>query len=162
MRTVCVLMLLGGVALASGCARQEMQTGPAGLVDTVERDGLAVTIESSQPTVRAGEELRLVVTVRNTTRRAVRIDARSGAPVYLRLWRNAGLYWNQVKRYPEAATMILSPWSLPARQQRQFVLALPVEPDWPTGESLKITAEINGRPELEPSVRVIVHPPIRP
>ena len=156
MKAAYMLLFAAGLCLA-GCAQQEIATGE----HVAQADGLVVTLESPQHDVLVpGENLSLIVTVRNTTKQPAEIVARSGAPVYARVWRRGEMYWQQVKTYPQAATMVMTPWTLPAREQRTFMLSLPVEPDWPTGEPLRITAELNGRPQAKPAIIVRVARPV--
>jgi len=52
--------------------------------------------------------------------------------------------------------MVMKPWTLPAGDERSWTLRIPVEPDWPTAEALRITGELNGRPEVSPVVCIEV------
>ena len=149
------LLLAATVALA-GCEGQKVAPRPA---NSVEINGLAVTIDVPNRSFTVGEQFKVTVTAHNTTKQPMRIPAGSGAPVYVRLWRYTGLAWEEVKRYPESAVMIMRPWSLAPGQKRTFAMQLAVEPDWPTGEVLRITAELNGRAEVAPGVTVEVSQP---
>ena len=147
------------VAIAAGCGPQKIDATP---VNTVEVDGLSVSLELPDRQFRTGQQARAVVVARNLTDRPIPIDARTGAPVYIRILRFTGISWEDVKRYPEAATMVMSPWTLDAGAQRTFVMNLTVEPDWPTGEIIRITAGLNGREEASPGLAVEVMPPTVP
>lgn len=126
--------------------------------ESAEAGGLAVRIEAPKTTFLRGEEFKVAVVARNTTQKPMRIDAVTGAPVYLRIWRYTGLGWEQVKRYPQVATMVMNPWTLEPRSERRFELNLVVEPDWPTNEALRLTAELNGRGDVVPGILIAVVP----
>lgn len=158
MRRANLLLALLVVAGAGGCA----SVGPQPIGNTVEIDGLAVTVEVPKRQLQVGQQFRVLVTVENRTKEAMRIPAASGAPYYIRIWRHTGLAWEEVKRYPEAVTMIMSPWTLEGKSTRTFAPILTVAPDWPTNELLRITAELNGREQASPGVNVEVLPAAGP
>jgi len=140
---------------AGGCGpREDLRAGRE--VNSAERDGLVVEIELTRREFAVGQTMPVTVTALNTTRRDLDILASTGAPVYVKVWRNIGVGWEEVKRYPQAAVMVMSPWSLEARGRRTFPLSVPVEPDWPTNEPLRVTAELNGRPEVAPGIIIRV------
>ena len=70
------------------------------------------------------------------------------------------MHWEEVKRYPQAETTTMNPWTLEANSHRTFEMQLTVQPDWPTGEPLRMTAELNGRKDVSPSLTLTVHLPI--
>ena len=153
MRT-CALFL--GLCLAAnlvGCA----VPGPEATNTVRAADGLAVSIETAKRAFVAGERLNVLVTAKNHGG-AKTIGAVSGAPAYVRLLQHVGIGWEEVRRYPETEMMVISPWQLEAGQKRQFILPLTVEPDWPVGELLRLTAELNGRPDVAPGVVIEVLP----
>lgn len=151
------LWLLGviGMTVMGGCAREEIDIRP---INTAEIDGLAVSLEAPKRTFDPGETFTVTVIAQNRTERAMRIVATSGALVYVRIWRHTGLGWEEVKRYPQAATTALTPWTLKSNSARGFALQLTAQPDWPTGEPLRLTGELNGRAEASPGVTIEVAP----
>ena len=151
--------LLLTTAMLVGCAGSGADLRP---VNTVEVDGLSVSVEILKRDFNIGETFVATVTAENRTKMPIEIIARTGAPVYMRLWRHTGLTWQEVKRYPEAATMVMSPWTLAPGDRRVFARQLVVEPDWPTAELLRLTAELNGRDEVAPALVIEVHPSARP
>ena len=120
------------VGLVSGCAPQA-DLEP---INTVEHGGLSVQLELAKRDFMIGEQFRVDVTASNNTSEPMGIVARSGAPVYVRIWRFTGMAWDEVKTYPEASIMVMRPWTLPAGEDWKFSMLLSVEPDWPTGEVL--------------------------
>jgi len=126
--------------------------------NTVQRSGLAVTLKLDRRSFVAGQTVRVALAARNVTQARIPIDATSGTPVFVRLWRNAGLGWEVVRTYPQSALMIASPWTLPPGAVRTFELRLPVEPDWPTGELLRLTGELNGRPDAQAVLTISIQP----
>jgi hypothetical protein len=145
-------VLLTALLVLSGCKGPQIELGP----NTAGVNGLVVQIDPSNTIVVKGETLKVVVVGRNTTREPIRIDARTGAPVYVRIWRYTGLAWETVKRYPEVATMVMTPWTLAPHSERWFELNLTVGPDWPTNEPLRLTAQLNGRTDVVPHVDIMV------
>jgi hypothetical protein len=109
-----------------------------------------------------GERFRITVTATNLTDRPLRIDARTGAPVYVRLSRFTGLYEEEFRAYPQAAIMIMSAWTLRGGQSKAFPIELTVEPDWPRGEAIRLAAELNGRPDVQPVVVITIAAHARP
>lgn len=154
MRTT--LLLLLGVGILSGCPAPPDRTGPA--VNTVERDGLEVSLSVPKRTFRVGESFRATVTARNTTGDPIHIVARSGAKVHIRVQRHGEFGWEEVLEYPQAAVMMINPWTLPGRKAETFTLNLKVEPNWPTGEPLRLVAVLNGREAVSPGVVIRVEP----
>lgn len=151
------LWLLGvvGMTVMGGCAREEIDIRP---INTAEIDGLAVSLEVPKRTFDPGETFAVTVIAQNRTQRAMRIVAASGALVHMRIWRHTGLGWEEVKRYPQAATTALNPWTLKGNSERRFALQLTVQPDWPTGELLRLTGELNGKAEASPGITIEVAP----
>lgn len=153
------LLVFGGFVIFLGCGQQNLSVHPA---NTVKTDGLEVSLDVPKRNFKPGETFRVKLTARNTTKDPMRILATTGAPVYVRIWRHTGLGWEEVKRYPRAATMVMSPWTLEPHSVRSFVMQLTVEPDWPTAEALRITAELNGRREAAPGVTIEVFTTVQP
>ena len=147
----CVLL----TAVAAGCDNR-IDAAPRifQIRDTETSADLSVAIAVHQQQVVPGEQLHVEVTARNLTKKPITINARSGAPVYVRIWQDAGR--DEVERYPRTEMMVARPWTLAPRAERSFVLSIPVEPNWPTGEILRVTAELNGRGDLTPSVHIEV------
>ena len=144
-----------GMTVMGGCAGEEIDIRP---INTAEIDGLAVSLEVSKRTFDPGETFTVTVIAQNRTQRAMRIVAASGALVHMRIWRHTGLGWEEVKRYPQAATTALTPWTLKGNSARRFALQLTVQPDWPTGELLRLTGELNGKAEASPGITIEVAP----
>lgn len=131
---------------------------PGAAKETGRFGDLEMTLKIDEQVLVTGETLPVTVTVTNIRQTApVEIEARSSARVIVELlrWRPEG--WQQVARYPQAALMVLSPWTLKAGQTRTFELDLPVEPNWPTHETLDLRARLNGVEDakLRLPVRVI-------
>ena len=154
MRYAGLVMSAALVLSAAGCPKKEVVDPTP--TNEVTVDGLQVTIEMPKRDYQVGEEFLVVVTAANTTGRSIKIVSRTGAPVYLRIWRHTGLDWEEVKAYPEAATMLMTTWTLNKKSARRFALPLTVEPDWPAGEILAVSAELNGREDVSPRLTFLV------
>ncbi len=156
MRLICFLLLPGVMGLAiCGCKKTELASG---ITNTTEVSGLALTVEVPKRIFTVGEQFTLAITASNTTKEPIEIVATNSALVYVRILRYNGVAWREVKRYPETSAMVISPWTLPKRATRRFDMQLTVEPDWPMGENVRITAELNGRPEVSAGLSIEIVP----
>lgn len=143
--------------IATGCA-----TPPAPVAanaNTAVSNGLAVKIELDNTDVAVGDKIMIKLTARNMTGKPMRIKAPTSAPYIISVWRNTDLAWERVRTYPEAAMMVISPWTLDANSTRTFFVRVPVEPDWPTNELLRLSCELNSRPAAAPFVVITVSRP---
>jgi hypothetical protein len=103
-----------------------------------------------------GDSVPLRLLARNTSGQDLLIRADSGALVYVRLARHTSMAWEEVKRFPATAVTVARDWKLPAGDTHRFVMNLDVTPDWPTGEPLRLTAELNGRGDVQAAVLIEV------
>ncbi len=153
----CLLVTVLGAFAAAGCSQP--QTAITANAATVVSNGLAVGVELDRSCYVMGEKVAVKLTVRNTTDRPIRIKAPTSAPYLICLWRNNGLAWERIRTYPEIAMMVVSQWTLDANSDRTFFVSIPVEPDWPTNELLRLSCELNGRPDAAPFVVITVSRP---
>lgn len=161
MKAVRISTLLSVCGLLAGCGGVGDLTGRTA---SVQSGGLKVSVSVPKRFLHPGEKVDVVVTATNTTAAAMRISANSTAPAYVRLWRLATLDWERIMRFPKTPTMIMRPWTLSAWGRRTFPMTLTVSPDWPTNQPLRITGELNGRPDAVPDllVRVVAAPGAAP
>ncbi|MCD4699075.1 MAG: hypothetical protein K8R91_00680 [Phycisphaerae bacterium] len=143
MRRIAIAFLVVGLLSAVGCQRPDEITWRA-----QADDGLVVTADVPRHNYVRGDTVDINVKVCNTSGRDIAIPADSGALVYATLWRRTTIGFEQVKRYPQTAVMVAAPWILSGRKTYKCTLNLPVEPDWPTSEPLKLTVELNGRDDV--------------
>ena len=153
------LLLLTGALLLVGCTRNHEVSPHA---NTLTLDGLSVSIELPGRTFTVGEQFKVVLTAYNTTNKPMEILADNGSLIYVRIWRRTGEVWEDVKTYPTATIDVKSPWTLDPHTTRSFTMELTVEPDWPRGEILRVTGELNGRTEVSPGLTVEVNPQSTP
>lgn len=155
--TALVLCLLA-VGLA-GCPPRRLPPGgapPPPAAASVVSGGLSVGIVVPTRHLAAGDEFEVRLVARNVSGAPIRIKAPSSTPIIVKLWRHTGVGWEEVKRYPRTDMMVMKIWTLAPGRERAFALRLRVEPDWPTGELLRITGELNGRPDAVPGVTLDV------
>ncbi|MDY7010005.1 MAG: hypothetical protein SVV80_04550 [Planctomycetota bacterium] len=143
MRRITIAFLVVGLVSAVGCQRSGEIIWRA-----QADDGLVVTAGVPQRNYVRGDTVDIDVKVSNTSIRDIPIPADSGALVYATLWRRTTIGFEQVKRYPQTAVMVAAPWKLASGKKYKCTLNLPVEPDWPTSEPLKLTVELNGRDDV--------------
>ncbi len=163
MKSFATLVLSFAAVLAVGCENDNaVKTPPLAseVTDVASADGLSVEARVFKKYHSPGEKLTVVVTARNLTDQAIRIQARSQALAFVEVQRYRNAHWARVKRHPEAAAMALRTWTLPAGEKRQWTFPLEVGPDWPTSEELRIQAWLNGRPEIAPTVKVQIVPEV--
>lgn len=126
---------------------------------TDQHDNLSLILELPANTFRVGQSFTPKLIARNTSAtEGVRIRGNTGAPFYLHLLAHDGVSWQRIKTYPEAATMAMTEWVLPAGAERTFTPTLRVEPDWPTYQHLRLQAVLNGREDVNPFVTIEVLP----
>ncbi len=118
---------------------------------------LSLKLTVDKTAVHIGDELHITLTAQNNGLSPINITSRSGALMLVTLWEYDKVRgWVRVKQYPEASTFQLVPWRLKARSERTFESDIPVEQDWPTDRMLRLTAELNGQPQLRPYVMITV------
>ena len=157
MRTALLSLVPLALVLTAGCARKaELTESPTNFVVA---DGLKVEVELPGRDFQTGDNLRVTVRATNTTSTPIEIHSPTGAPVLVRVLRNTLLSREQVRVYPRTATANILSWTLPPGQTSIYVLMVPIEPDWPTGEILHVTAELNGYSKAAPSIFIIVRKP---
>ena len=159
MKTHCLTAWVYGVVLAvcvAGCGRggnvvilgREIASGP-----------LSASITTDRRTAAVSESVRVTLTVRNTSREPIPIEAASTAPMFVSVWRYvAAEGWLRVKEYPEAVIARRRAWVLEGREEKTFSMTVPVEPDWPTRQLIKLTAELNGRTDARPYILLEISP----
>lgn len=158
MKTLILTIVLAVALTAAGCTKSLSQDEIAATARGVSR-GLAVTLKLPARSFVVGEQFEVTLIAENTTDAPIEVDARTASPYFLRVWRDTSVGWVQVKRYPQVDLAVMSPWTLGARGRREFAgIKLEVEPDWPQGEMLRITGEVNSRPDARAAVPIIIEP----
>ena len=127
--------------------------------ERIEGVTLDLTLSPTQPVV--GQDLEVLVVATNRTDQVVRIVSPDSGLVILRLWRQIPPGWTEYLRFPESALQALHPWSLQPGAQRQFKMTLPVDDRWPTHDTLRLTAELNGHIAESRHVELRVSPATR-
>ncbi len=156
-KTWAMAILTTAALLLFGCASAKLPTGLIGERNSVSASDIAVSVEVPKRFFNVGEKFTAVISVRNLTGQPVTIPAGSGAPVFVRLWRYTPLGEVEVKQYPQFDSMVMHDWTLQPNEVRSFPLGLTVEPDWPRGELMRLTGEVNGRPQLQPGIMISVN-----
>jgi hypothetical protein len=146
--------LLLAACAAVGCGKPAETTLTT--ASAADRD-LKTTMTVDRQFARAGQDLHITLTARNTGLHTMEISARNSAPMLVTLWRYDSLKgWQRIAEYPQAAAFQLSPWKLSPFGQRTFEMTVPVDDTWPTNESIRLSAELNGRPDARAYVLVKV------
>ena len=154
MKAASTIAVLATVMALAGCAQQgvSMKLPPGA------KDGLTLTLAISQATPRIGDRVKAIVTAGNSSKKPIVISADTTAVVLLDLWRPAGPSWDRALRLPEAARTKRITWRLQPGEVKTFELLVDVTPDWPTAETLRLTGQLNGRPDLRAEVVLRVQP----
>jgi hypothetical protein len=142
--------VLAAMTMLSACQQNKIPAAQPGIHDTKMADGLSVTVDTPQRNVVRGQSLQVTVTAKNTSDKPIEIVAANGAPVIVTLARKTSAGWETVKTFPENATQVTQKWTLQPKAERKFPLTLPLSADLPTGEPLRLTAKVNGRPDVAP------------
>ena len=161
MRSVWTSILLCSAVLcpASGCIFGEpadhFEPGQA----TVTREGLQAELFVDRRSATVGDVIHLTFTARNVQREASRIESATANPLIVTLWRyDAAKDWIRLEEFPAAPLRQHQSWLLDGGDDRTFSVELPIGPHWPALETLKLSAELNGRPDVRPHVFLYVHP----
>lgn len=154
MRMAAFLALLAVATGAAGCGKPA-PTGPA--ISTASSGDLKTTLAIDREFARVGQTLHVTLMARNTGIHTLQIEARTGAPMLVTIWKYDVLKgWQRIGQYPEAAIFQLTPWKLGPFAQRTFEMDVPVGQSWPTNENIRLSAELNGRPDARPYLLVKV------
>ncbi len=154
MKAASAIAVLAMVTILAGCADQ----GPGMTFRPGAKDGLALTLSISKATPCLGERVQAVVTAANTSKKPIEFSADTTAPVLLDVWRPVGQSWELFNRLPGAARTRLTTWRLEPGQVKVFHLTMDITPDWPTAETMRVTAQLNGRTDLTAEVVLRVQP----
>jgi hypothetical protein len=164
-RTIAILGLCAAFVISSGC-HQPNDPSPRNvheLIDSAGADGLTVRVKVPKAFYLPGQIVNVEVTAVNNTSEAIDIQSRSSALVKADVRTYDGVRWKTVKTFPEAAAMVITPWTLEPGQSRTFPpLSLEISKDWPTAETLRLRGWINGREDLKPTVEIRIVPEASP
>ncbi|MFW6154576.1 MAG: hypothetical protein ACOC95_05110 [Planctomycetota bacterium] len=148
--------LLLAVTILTGCPNRTAE-GPA--FSTVARDDLVVTLRADRRTARVGDTLALTIEATNPRRGDLLIESSTANPVVVTVWRyDAVAAWKRAMVFPPAPLRQYTAWVLEGKDTRTVTISLPIEPGWPLLETLKVTAELSGRPDVRPHVFLTVEP----
>ncbi len=157
-RTFLAFPILAIVAtLVAGCS----QPVPVGPVPGSETAGghLSATLRTSTIAATVGDEIALTLTVANTGDEPLQIEATTAAPMIVTVWRHDRVVgWRRLREYPGVSVRIRNSWQLEPGEPKTLTMTVPVETDWPVLETLKISAELNGRTDTRPFVLVEIVP----
>ena len=156
MRKIACCMLACAAAWLPSCRLGPEDIEAGGPANTVRAEGLSLRLSLPRREFVTGQAIPVTLRVRNVTDEPITIVASTSSPYYIRVWRYTSVGWELLKQYPRAALMVMSPWTLAADGERVFEFSVPVEPDWPTNEPLRLTAMLNGREALTPALTVYV------
>ncbi|NLF29380.1 MAG: hypothetical protein GX591_00675 [Planctomycetes bacterium] len=151
--TLAALLALGALG---GCADRRAE-GP--VFSTASHDDLVVTVRADRRTAAIGDTVALTIVAENPRFRDLLIESDTADPVLVTVWRyDAVAGWKRAMAFPPAPLRRYTAWVLEGRAGRTFTVELPIEPGWPVLETLKITAELAGRPDVRPHVFLTVVP----
>jgi hypothetical protein len=119
-----------------------------------EADRFYLVLDLPKTQYKPGESLNATVMAVNHRDEPVNIQATSSALCKLSLWRPESTQWNRFKTFPEMAAAVMTDWTLEPGQRRSFTFNVPIKPDWPTHELIRVKAQLNGMPELTPHVDI--------
>ncbi len=156
MRCFTSLLILLAAGL-SGCkGRIAGELWYSGEFDIVRSGGLVLGIEVPKRQFAVGETFPVRITAQNQGKDPITITAKSTSPVYVLIYRHDGIGWEELLHYPKAEMMVVRTWTLAPGAARRYSLNLTVEPNWPTGEPLRVAAVVNGLPGPEAGVEITI------
>jgi len=161
MKTTLVCLTCGLIALSAGCGMMDRGMEGAATDQAVSRvrgKGMTISVSLPKRDWQIGEAIPVEATAVNNTGSAIDVVSPSGAPILVRVMRPSKGSFEQVRLYPSSATSNIINWTLPAHGSRTYKLMVPVEPDWPVAEPLRLSAELNGYPKYSPGVTITVRP----
>ena len=132
------------LALMAGCAAPVAPTVVPRHGGTAQADGLELSVALSAASVKAGDKITVTVTARNVSDSPITIHADNSAPIWVRVWHETPMGWDVVRTYPRSVAKVQSSVKLAPGEARPFTMTLPVEPEWPTNERIRISGELNG------------------
>jgi len=156
MKTVVAMLSLILLTTVGGCLWREKPARIEGVAVQAVDEGLVLKMSVPRRNYVRGQSVPVTLVAENTTKQDMTIASDSGALVRVSLWRQSQLGWQHAKTFPTTAVMIPTKWILPAGKARTFTMDLPVTPDWPTAEYLRLRGHLNGRPALAPEVLIQV------
>jgi hypothetical protein len=118
---------------------------------------LAVRATADLAVARPGDTIPVTVTVENTSGDPIHWKARNTAPVIVRLQEQSPVgenVWQDVKKYPQAAGMAITPHRYEPGQEKTYTMNIPVEPDWPRGEVVRLAVHPNGREDVIGTIKM--------
>ncbi len=152
MKQLVIMAAVATMTMLSAC-QMPNSTKPAcmpGIHDAKVVDGLSVALDAPQRELVRGQALSVTVTAKNVSKKVIEIVAGNGAPVQVSVARRTAAGLEVVKTFPENVAQVAMKWSLAPGAERKFPLTLPMSLDLPTGEPLRLTAQLNGRPDVAP------------
>jgi hypothetical protein len=165
-RTMLILLLLTAATALPACndGNASVDTDTSAIPPAVDdedtsvtiKDGVALVLDLPKDRFEPGETFTATITLKNRSGEPLEIEASSSALYKIHLMRPHRTDWQTFKTYPDAAAMVITPWTLPAGEERAFTPELTVAEDWPTHELIRVQAEINGLPEIKTAVDIEV------
>ncbi len=141
--------------LTVGCGQDNADDPGYAVAD----DGLAIFATADLAVVKPGDTIGVDVTIENTSDQTIRWTARNTAPVYVRVQEQSELemgLWQDMKVHPEMAGMAITPHELAPGEKKTWTMNIPVEPDWPRGELVRLAVHPNGRRGLTGTIKIKV------
>ena len=152
-------VLCGAALMALGAGCQMQSKAPRTLTGEAASGNLHLTLRTDRRVAHVGDTLTLTVEAKNTGWTGMTIEAATAAPVIATVWRYDSVKgWVRYKDFPPVSYRTRQKWDLGLGQRRDFTMKLAVGADWPVLETLKITAELNGRPDARPHVLLNIQP----
>ena len=131
------------LALLAGCAGPSSPVAPRH-GGVARADGLELSVALSSASVKVGDKITVTVTARNVSDNPITIHADSSAAIWVRVWRETPMGWDVVRTYPRSVAKVQSSVTIAPGEAKPFAMTLPVEPEWPTNERIRISGELNG------------------
>lgn len=153
------MILLGAwvLLLIGGCSGQKSYYLTNSSLTAVTQSGeLMLSMELPARRFHVGDSVPVKVRAYNMGGKPIEINPNGLDLVQVRLYRDIGIGWERIKKYPCLAQPVCQPYLIQPGQEIFWQMDLPVEPDWPRAEQILLKVFLNDRREVAPSMLIEV------
>jgi len=159
MRKSAIVLLSIVSLLAGGCgmfrkATPEPVTGNPIQRNTVQGEGMTLTVELPTRRLEAGRDVNLRIIARSTSESPIAFQSPTLALYTARIYRMSANGWSQIDQFPQADMNVRKDWTLLPGQIVKYDQIIRAGRDWPMDETLRMVVELNGGPVLKCPIAV--------
>jgi len=151
-----ILVMALIVVMSAGCSTQSLMKQSATVSERYADLRIGINLSAHQAV--QGDSIVAIAMLENRGSSPVTIPRIGSEQFRLIVSQYDGVAWQPLKTFPAADQSLLSNWTIQPGQLVHRVFTLPVGPDWPVGQTLRIRAELNGREGVSVADLVTVQP----